>query len=253
MTEPFGLDAIPPELDPEIRLFLARVSGVQALLCRDGEYLIREGEESQEIFVLLEGGLVVERDPAVPGAPPVVLACLTAEDGLVLVGEMAYLGAQKRTASVRSSGLTRVLALQPGHVDRILEDFPMLTRVICRQFSRRLQETLAALSKFQARFALNPGRRMAQDGEVLFRAGEPATELCQLMAGSVRLDGPGGIAEVGPDSLPLGFLELAPYLRAGPHQATATVSGMAFLSVLPAEDRETVVRSHPGLVLAALG
>lgn len=245
-------DAVPPDLDPEIREFLAKVPDVEPLRCRDGEYLIREGEPSREIFVLLDGGLVVERAAALPGAPPVVLACLTAEDGVVLVGEMAYLGDQRRTASVRSSGLSHVLRLQPAHIDRILEGFPMLTRVICRQFSHRLQETLEALSKFQSRFALNPGRRMAQDGEVLFREGETAGELFQLMAGNVRLEGPGGTLEAGPDSLPQGFLELGPYLRGGPHQATAVVSGMAFLAVLGLQDRETVVRSHPGLVLESL-
>ena len=128
----------------------------------------------------------------------------------------------------------------------------MLTRVICMQFSHRLQETLQSLSRLQARFALNPGRRVAQDGDVLFRRGEPALDLHQLMAGAVRLERGGATETVTPETLPQGFLGLDAYLRNGSHEATATVDGMAFLAVLGTGDRENVVRCFPDLVLRAL-
>ena len=253
MPEPFDLAGTPLDLHPEIGQLLASAPDIVARVYRDGEFLVREDEESQEIFVLLTGGLVVERAPALPGGPPTVLACLTAEEGVAIVGEMAYLGALRRTASVRSAGMSRVLRLEPAHIDRIIEGFPMLTRVICMQFSRRLQETLQSLSRLQARFALNPGRRVAQDGEVLFRQGEPAGDLHQLMAGSLRLEREGGVETATPESLPQGFVDLGAYLRGGTHGATATVDGMAFLAVLGAGDRENVVRCFPDLVLKALG
>ena len=252
MPEPFDLTAIHLEVHPEIADFAARHPEVQAWTYRDGELLVREHEESQEIFVLLSGGLVVEREAVVPGTPPTVLACLLAEDGLAIVGEMAYLGALRRTASVRSSGMSRVLRLEPAHVDQIIEGCPMLTRVICRQFSRRLGETLEALSRFQGRFALQPGRRMASDGDVLYRAGDPAPDLLQLVAGSVRLERDDRSEVVAPDSLPQGFLNLEAYLRAGPQAATATVEGMAFLVALGEADRATVVRTFPELTLGLL-
>jgi len=247
-VEPFDLAASSIDLDPGLRAFLETQPGIQPLICRDGEFLVREDEESQDIFVLLTGSLAVER--ASPGAPPVVLACISAEDGVAIVGEMAYLGALRRTASVRSSGMSRVLRLEPAHIDAILEGCPMLTRVICTQFSRRLQETLQSLSRLQARFALTPGRRVAQDGEVLFTRGDPAPDLHQLIAGAVRLERDGEVTTLTPES---GFLDLEAYLRALPHAATATVDGMAFLAVLGPGDRETVVRCFPEQVLGILG
>jgi len=242
----------PASLHPEIKDFLARSPDLEPLSYRDGEFLVREGAESKEIFILLTGALVVERSGVQPGSPSVVLACLDAGEELAFVGEMAYLGELRRTASVRSSGLSRVLRLEPGHVDRIIEGFPLLTRIICRQFSHRLKETLEALGRFQSRFAMTPARRMAPDGEVLFRAGDPAGDLLQLMAGSLRLEGAGAARTVTPETLPQGFLDLGPYLRGGTRAETATVDGMAFLSVLGPGDRATVVRTFPDLVLDVL-
>jgi CRP-like cAMP-binding protein len=219
---------------------------------RDGECLVEEGGDTKELFVLLDGALVVEREGAAPGAPPAVLACISSEDGLAIVGEMAHLGSLRRTATVRSSGYSRLLRLEPAQLDAIVEGCPELTRVICRQFSLRLQETLAALTRLQARFAVTPTRRMAQDGEVLFRRGEAASELVQLLAGSLRLEGEAGSRTVTPETAPGGFVDLEPFLRGGPHAETATVDGMAFLALVAPSDREALVRCFPELVLGIL-
>ena len=246
--EPSALELAEPS---ELTRLLERFPDIQPLGFRDGEYLIREDETSQDIFILVRGALVVER--LGEGAAPVAMACLLAEpEQPVIVGEMAYLGAQRRAASVRSSGRSHALRLRPEHVDGILETFPGLTRVICRQFSRRLRETDQALSEFQARFALSPRRRVAAAGEVLFRTGEPADELVQLAAGSVLLERPGESRRVAPEDLPEGLLEPEAYLRGAAHAWTATVQDMTFLAVLGAEEREKVVRCFPGLALRVL-
>lgn len=252
MPEPFELSALGPGLDPGIRAFVDANPGIEPVAYRDGECLVKEGEDSQELFVLLTGALVVERQSAAPGTPPVILACISAEDGAAIVGEMAYLGSLRRTATVRSSGFSRLLRLQPAQVDAMIEGCPELTRVICRQFSQRLQETLASLGKLQARFALTPERRMAQDGEVLFRRGEPAADLVQLLAGSLRLEDAGGVRTATPESLPAGFVDLEAFLRNAPRTCTATVDGMAFLAAIPPGDKEALVRCFPDQVLGIL-
>lgn len=252
MPERLDPKASPLRLDPDVEAFLRTQPGIELLGYRDGEHLVREGETSREIFVLVDGALVVERAPLPPATAPAIVACLSSEAGPAIVGEMAYLGGLRRTASVRSSGWSRVLRLEPAHVDAILDACPALTRIICRQFSLRLQETLHALTALQARFALDPERRMAQDGEVLFQAGEPAERLHQLLAGSVRLEGPGGVRTVNPESLPAGFLDLGAYLDGGPRWERAVVDGMAFLSILGPGDREAVVRTFPRETLEAL-
>jgi len=242
-------------LDPasEVVRLLARYPEIEARAYRDGEYLIREDEESQEIFIVLRGALVVEQASLIPGGAPVMLAGLTAEpEAIAIVGEMAYLGSQRRAASVKSSGRSHALCLGPAQVDGILDGFPGLTRVICKQFSRRLQDTDQALRALQARFALNPQRRMASPGDQLFARGGPARELFQLVAGSVRVERDGVAAVLTPEALPMGLLEPEAFLRGTAHAATATVEDLAFLAVIADTDREAVVRSFPQLVLELL-
>ena len=242
-------------LDPasELIQLARRYPDIEARTYGEGEYLIREDESSGEIFVLVRGALVVEQAALVPGGAPVILACLAAEpEAVAIVGEMASLGAQRRAASVRSSGRSHALRLRPAHVEAILEGFPGLTRVICRQFAHRLRDTDQALRALQGRFALNPARRMAGPGEVLFAHGQPARELFQLVAGAVRLERDGAAAVLTAEALPMGLLEPEAFLRGGVHAATATVEEPAFLAVIGPAEREAVVRCFPALVLEIL-
>ena len=237
----------------EVPRLLRQHPEIEAWAYREGEYLIREDEESQDIFIVLQGALVVEQAPAAPGGAPAILACVLAEPAEpAIVGEMAYLGAQRRAASVRSSGRSLALRLQPAHIDGVLEGYPGLTRVICRQFSRRMQDTDRALHALQARFALDPRRRLAEPGEPLFAQGDPAAELIQLVAGAVRLECAGTVRVVTPEDLPDGFLEPEAYLRAGVHACAATVAEPAFLAVIAPAGREAVVRCYPDLALRLL-
>jgi CRP-like cAMP-binding protein len=253
MPETYAIEKLHLEPSSEVLRLLGQCPEIAPIRFWDGELLVREAATSQEIFLVLKGSLVVEQASAVVGGAPVMLACITAEpDSLAIIGEMAYLGAQARAASVRSCGATHTLRLEPRHIDGILDGFPMLTRLICRQFSQRLQDTDHALRTLQSRFALSPGQRMAQQGEVLFAQGDPAQALFQLVAGGIRLDGPGGTRMVGPDDLPQGLLEPGPFLAGGAQTHTATVEGMAFLAVIDLAHREALVRCFPNLALDLL-
>ena len=251
MPQSYDLDSLGLDSASEpLRLF-GQFPELGVLSFGEGEYLIREKEETQTIFIVLRGALVVEQ---ASGATPAILACITAEqDAIAIVGEMAYLGAQARAASVRSCGRTYTLCLEPRHVEAILQGYPALTRIICRQFSQRLQETDKTLRTLQERFALGPVQRMGNPGEVLFAQGAPADRLFQLVAGSIRLEDANGVREVTAEDLPQGFLELRPFLARTPHTATATVGEAAFLVVIDAEHREAIVRCFPEQVLALLG
>ena len=253
MSQSYDVGTLGLDDSLEVLRLLAEYPEIEARSFADGEYLLREGENSQEIFIVLKGALVVEQAAAEGGGGPVLLACVLAEpETIALVGEMAYLGALRRTASVKSSGRTHTLGLAPRHIDAILEGYPKLTRVICHQFSRRLQETDQALRSLQGRFLLSPIQRMGDRGEILFRQGEPAGSLYQLLAGSIRLEGPEGSRTVTPAELPQGFLEPAAYLAGLAHGVTATVEDMAFLAMVPAANREAWVRCFPELVLELL-
>jgi len=240
--------------DPsEIHALLGQCSDIEPRRYRDGEFLMREGEESSDLFIILEGACVVERPGASPEAPPVVLATLTAApDNLAILGEMAYFGTQRRSASVRCVGSTHTLCLHPHHIEVIVEGFPSLLKLIFRQFTQRLLESNQALKNLQAKFSMAFERRLANPGDVLFREGELAGTLYQVVLGEIRLERPGRVDMVGPEDLTEGFLELGPFLRGQPHGCTAVVESAAFLIGVAAKHREAVVRSYPQLVVDCL-
>ena len=253
MPQPYAIASLNLEPGAEVLRLLAQFPDIEPVSFLDGARMVQEGEDSQEIFIVLRGALVVEQAPALAGGAPAMLACINAEpDDLAILGEMAYLGSQLRAASIRSVGRTHALRLEPRHIDGILEGFPMLTRVICRQFSRRLQDTDQSLRTLQGRFSLNPAQRMAQAGDILFTRGEPATSLFQVVAGSIRLDGPGGSRLVAPEDLSQGLLEPGPFLAGRAQAVTATAEAMTFLAVIDAAHREALVRCFPELVLELL-
>ena len=93
----------------EIHGLLRESPDIEALLFRDGEYLVRENDGAKDIFIVLQGSYVVEqaREGSGGGRPAETLAVVVnTMDAPSFVGEMAYLGEGVRTASVRNSGAT---------------------------------------------------------------------------------------------------------------------------------------------------
>lgn len=252
MPDPLDPATLDLASDPELGPLLAACPDIVPLRFRDGERLVVEGEDSQDLFIVRKGSLVVEK--ALPDGTPRPLAQLEcAVDAPVIIGEMAYFGAQRRTATVRAVGSCQALHLKPAHLDAIMAGFPGLTRILCRQFTTRLKEANEELRDLRARFDLAPMRRMAQPGEVLLQAGAPVDTLLQLAMGAVRFgQGPGSRVRRAED-LPEGFLGLDAFLWGAAHDTTVTAEEPCFLAVIGKERREAFVRCHPALVLKVLG
>lgn len=250
MPEELDLEQIKREAS-EVGPLLARCPDIEPRRFRDGDLLIREGETSKDLFLVLQGSLVVEHEA--PDGSSRIMAHLECQpETPCFVGEMAYLGAQARTASVRAVGGGQALCLQPAHVDVILESFPLLTRCLCRQFTQRLAETNQALRDLRARFDLAPRRHLAQPGETLFAAGEQATTVFQLVMGRVRIERHGMIALLGPEDLPGGFLGLEAFLCGQPHDTSAAAEEPCLLAAIEASHRHAFLRNYPALALAVL-
>lgn len=253
MPEKYDISYLDLPEEMEIPALVRQCPDIEPRLYREGEYLMREGEESQDLFIVIEGAYVVARGPEVAKAAPTILATVVVEPGQPsIVGEMAYFGTQRRSASVRCVGRTLALCMGRQHIDAIVEHFPGLLKVIFRQFSQRLIETNDSMKELQSRFSLDPERRMANGGDVLFTAGDPADKLFQIVMGEIRVDGDDGSRVVKPNDLPQGFLEFGTFLKSGRYSVTATVESMAFVLVVDADKRNAVVRSYPQLALELL-
>ncbi|HJV48262.1 MAG TPA: cyclic nucleotide-binding domain-containing protein [Geothrix sp.] len=251
MPDPLDPAALDLASDAELGPLMAACPDILALRFRDGELLIREGEDSQDLFIVRKGSLVVEK--AQPNGTHQPLAQLECHpERPVVVGEMAYFGAQRRAATVRAVGACQALHLRPAHLDAIMAGFPGLTRILCRQFTSRLKEANEELRDLRARFDCMPQRRMTQPGETLYEAGVEAQSVFQLAMGAVRIEGTSGSRVLRAEDLPSGFLGLREYLLGLPYADTAVAEEACFLAVIGAERREAFLRSYPALILAAL-
>jgi len=195
MPDTYSVTDVSLPENSEIPALLRAFPEIRPVRFRNDEFLMRAGDTCLEIFLLLRGGCLVQHPGAPAGrAPGHDLAVLEATpDAPVFAGEMAYLGNGRRSASVRSVLSTWALRLEPRHIDAIIEGYPCLTRILCRQFALRLQETDEALHLFQTECVMDLKHVFLAPGERLFDRDTPADMLYQLIEGRLRLRGADGV------------------------------------------------------------
>jgi CRP-like cAMP-binding protein len=222
---------------------------IEAVQLDDGDYLVREGEDGTDIFLVTRGAYAVEQasGTGAPGEAAPLAAVMVDPEQPSFVGEMAYLGSCRRTASVRCSGRTHVLRLKPAHLDFVMARCPGLTRSLCRQFADRLRAVNESLRAFHELTAMQKEMVMKQPGEPVTRQGEPADRLFQLVDGSLREEASGRI--LTPDMLPEGFIEPLAYFRQGAWTATRLADSPCILVAIGPSSRLAVIRNYPQLLL----
>jgi CRP-like cAMP-binding protein len=129
---------------------LARVSEV----CREqtfkpGEYIFREGEAGNRLFLIVEGEVRISRE--VPGSGEEALAVL--KPG-ALFGEMAVFDRSERSTDAISHGGTKVITISRSDFEILLDfnrdiAYKVLWSVV-RLLSQRLRSTNDSLKSFLA-------------------------------------------------------------------------------------------------------
>lgn len=255
MPTAFDIASIPFPQGSEVpQLVLASRGGIECVKYLDEEYLVRAGEQRQEVFLILKGSCLVQREgAAAERRPGDELAVIEATpDAPVFIGETAYLSGGPRTASVRSAMSTWALRMGPKHLDFIIERFPGLTRTLCHQFAKRLKETNAALAALRERNAMQVASEVVGQGQALFYRGDPCEALYILVDGAVELEGDEGFTELRPTGPGPCFLNPAPFLRRGKQTHTATATASSIINTVPLASREAALRNFPHLVDALL-
>jgi hypothetical protein len=107
------------------------------LSCQPGDPLVREGEQQQELFVVLEGVAEVWR-----GQEGHRLSLALLERGAVF-GEMGFLGRSRRSADVIAVTPMRVLVLTQAFLNRSIRHQPDAAALLLRNLSMVLAERLA--------------------------------------------------------------------------------------------------------------
>lgn len=251
MPETYDLTRLALPEGCDVNRLVEKCPNVACVRFSDGEYLVREGEASDDIYLVLRGSYVVEHPSADADNQPAAtlgLESIEVEDP-AFIGEMAYFGQAPRTASVRSSGSTHTLQLKPAHLDVIIAEFPFFTRVLCRKFTERLREANQLLDKFQKRTVIAARQITKAPGEQVFKQGEPADTLYQLVDGVLVREKGGSEETVQRDRQMMGFVDPGPYFKESAYEATVKAKTQAMLVAIPASSKQAVVRNYPEILL----
>lgn len=146
MMVPLDIQEIRTLALDEIQALTALHPDIALLLYQAGESLLRETDASNDIFIVLRGSYVVEQN----GSDMALDETECDVETFSIVGEMACLGGQMRTATVRVKTECHALRLSPVHLETVIARFPNLTRMICRQFAIRLKAADEALCRLRA-------------------------------------------------------------------------------------------------------
>ncbi|MCB2226868.1 MAG: cyclic nucleotide-binding domain-containing protein [Desulfarculaceae bacterium] len=117
-----------------------------------GQTLFLEGEDSQNLYILLEGKLDVLKGQQVISA--------IQEPGAVF-GEMSFLLGSRRTATVKATQEGRAVSIPREEINDFLEQFPDLARQMTRLLAHRLDDASQVL------FGLKEFSDMLPDAVVL--------------------------------------------------------------------------------------
>ncbi|HEX6945902.1 MAG TPA: ATP-binding protein [Acidimicrobiia bacterium] len=152
-----------------------------------GELIIREGEESRELYVLAEGELVVTTKQ---NGVPIELARIKAGD---VAGELALLDNAPRIADV-AAAIPSLVVRVPGEAFNRLLDDPRVVRRMFRTVTSRLRSTeeilrhgerMAALGRMAAQLMHelnNPASAVGRTSKELARVHEELVEVNSALA-----------------------------------------------------------------------
>ena len=138
IEEPPDRNGAFPRLDDDQRARLLAIGDLRQVA--SGELLFQEGDEGSEMYVILEGRVMISK--YIPGAGEEALAILERGD---FFGEMSLIDGEPRSADARAySGPLTVLALDQATVREILAMDPHaaleLFQLLCRLIANRLRE-----------------------------------------------------------------------------------------------------------------
>ncbi len=127
-----------------------------------GETIFAEGDDSREMFVVLEGAVEVLK--ASPRGASLKLATLSRGEFL---GEMSLLESLPRSATARAVGPVRLLAIHPGGFLLKIRRDPTFAFEIMQSLSRRIRVTNETLMK-----ATNAGETSAEKIQTIIQGAE---------------------------------------------------------------------------------
>ncbi len=113
----------------------AKFSQEQTRQFDDGDLIFAEGDDSREMYVVVQGEVTVSKRA---GTGEISLAVLRKGD---FVGEMSLLESLPRSATARAKGSTKLLAIQPGGFLLKIRRDPTFAFEMLQSLSKRIRLT----------------------------------------------------------------------------------------------------------------
>jgi predicted acylesterase/phospholipase RssA/CRP-like cAMP-binding protein len=232
----------------------ALASELRVLQLAAGDALVRQGDDADSLFVILEGRLSVlfEHD----GGERQQLTELGAGD---VVGEVALIAGGKRSATVSAAEPSTLASLPVALLDRLLRMHPDMASRLADLVSRRLRNNQLA-TQLESLFDILDSDSLAEiqratewlslpAGGVLFRQGDPGDAAYVVVAGRLRVvthdPEERVIGEVGRGEM-VGEMAL---LEGVPRMATVLAARDTDLARFPRSAFEELIERHPKAML----
>jgi len=179
--------ALPPAMLEHVASLASDVS------LRRGEWLFREGEAADGVYVVRVGHLEVISEA------PETRTLNTLTRGAVL-GELALLSDSVRSASIRALRDTEILKIDKAHFDSLLRSEPELALSLTRVLSRQLQASRAIPVSRRARPVTIALGTAGAGVPLLDLADELSRAMCAWGRVAVLYPGEAAEADIGPES-----------------------------------------------------
>ena len=198
-----AVEAVPPPAGapgslPPIPLFsdlkkeeLSRVmERIQARRFPRGKTICREGEPGNSLYIISQGKVAVSRQQ--PGRGKIVLNELKSRD---FFGEFAYFANARRQATVEAVEDTEVLEMTKEELQRVIQEFPSVSKVLFKFYKERVLDNLLAASPLFQTFPPGERRKLLEEvtleefpaGNLVIEEGTPGDCLYIIKSGEVEV------------------------------------------------------------------
>ncbi len=126
---------------------LAAIASVtEEMDCKKDEFVIKEGEAGETMFLVIKGTVSVLKGVGEDGAREIELARIGVGD---YFGEMALFEDTVRSASIKASEDSRFLVLHKQEFTEIVREYPQIALHICKALSGRMRELHEKLRSYE--------------------------------------------------------------------------------------------------------
>ncbi len=126
---------------------LAAIASItEELDCGKDEFVIKEGEAGETMYLIIKGTVSVLKGVEKEGAREIELARMGAGN---YFGEMALLEDTVRSASIKTTEDSRFLVLHKQEFTEIVREYPQIALHICRALSSRIRDLGEKLQSYE--------------------------------------------------------------------------------------------------------